>query len=464
VIGFFAAMRRFKQDLEAQGHRVVYLKINDPQNTQRLTGNLETLLAEYDIRRFEYLLPDEYRLDQQLTGFCGRLHIPHQAFDSEHFYTARDELADFFAGKKQFLMESFYRAMRKKHNILMENGNPSGGKWNYDTSNRNSWKGEPPVPTPKRFRNRVDEVVADIENAGIRTIGRFKQNRIDLPVCREQALEQLDHFCSELLPHFGEYEDAMHSKEPFLFHSRLSFALNLKLISPEETIKTALACYAQNRDRISLPQIEGFVRQILGWREYMRGMYWLRMPDFKQDNHLNNSNPLPGFFWTGKTRMNCLKEAIGNSLDHAYAHHIQRLMVTGNYALLTGTCPDEVDAWYLGIYIDAVEWVQLPNTRGMSQFADGGKIATKPYISSGAYIRKMSNYCDSCSYDHKQQTTESACPFNSLYWNFLDEKRPLLAKNHRMRMMYAVLDKMNSDQLKAIKARAQHIIQNPGQY
>jgi deoxyribodipyrimidine photolyase-related protein len=464
VIGFFAAMRRFAEDLESCGHTVVYFKINDPHNRQSLTENLERLIAERSIGRFEYLFPDEYRLDRQLREFCDGLDIPYQALDTEHFYTARDELAEFFKGKKQFLMESFYRSMRKKHDLLMDGGNPAGGKWNYDASNRKRWKGSPDIPAPKSFRNRVESVVADIEKAGIRTIGRFERKTFDFPICRDQALEQLDAFCDELLPHFGDFEDAMHSDEPFLFHSRLSFALNLKLITPQETVEAALSSYKKSRGRISLSQVEGFMRQILGWREYMRGMYWMRMPGFKNENHLNNTNPLPGFFWTGETRMNCLKHAVGQSLDHAYAHHIQRLMVTGNYALLTQTDPDEVDVWYLGIYIDAVEWVQLPNTRGMSQFADGGTIATKPYVSSGSYIHKMSNYCRGCPYDPKEKITDDACPFNSLYWNFLDEKRPLLAENHRMRMMYSVLDKIDGEQLRQMKKRARRIIANPDQY
>jgi len=464
VIGFFAAMRRFSEDLEAMGHRVLYLKINDPDNAQDLIKNLERLLSDENIERFEYLLPDEERLDRQLREFCDGLEIPHDAVDTEHFFTGRSELAEFFDGKKQFLMETFYRAMRKKHDILMEDGKPAGGKWNYDAANRKPWKGSPEIPAHKPFRNRVGDITADIEKADIQTIGRFDRKTLDFPICREQALEQLEHFCSELLPHFGDYEDAMHTEEPFLFHSRLSFALNLKLITPKETIEAALASFEKNSGQISLSQIEGFVRQILGWREYMRGMYWMRMPAFKKENHLKNSHPLPGFFWTGDTRMNCLKHAVDQSLDLAYAHHIQRLMITGNYALLTQTDPDEVDAWYLGIYIDAVEWVQLPNTRGMSQFADGGKIATKPYVSSGSYINKMSNYCKNCPYNPKEKVTEDACPFNSLYWNFLDEKRPLLKGNHRMGMMYSVLDKMDSDQLKQMKKRARHIIENPDQY
>lgn len=264
--------------------------------------------------------------------------------------------------------------------------------------------------------------------------------------------------------HFGDFQDAMHTNQTYLFHSRLSFALNTKLMSPKDVVKTVLNYYLANQKSIHISQIEGFVRQIIGWREYMRGMYWALMPDYKNLNTLGNTNKLADFFWTGNTKMNCLKNAITNSLNSGYAHHIQRLMVTGNYALLTQTNPDEVDAWYLGIYVDAIEWVQLTNTRGMSQFADGGKVATKPYVSSGVYIYKMSNYCDECHYDKNKKTEDNACPFNSLYWNFLDEKRMLLKDNFRMKMMYSVLDRMNTEELKALKNKAKHIIEYQDAY
>jgi deoxyribodipyrimidine photolyase-related protein len=264
-----------------------------------------------------------------------------------------------------------------------------------------------------------------------------------------------------LLQDFGTYQDAMHQDETNLFHARISFSLNVKLIDPAEVIEHAIAAYRKNSDRISLSQIEGFVRQILGWREYIRGLYWKEMPQYKKKNELNNFGRLPAFYWTGKTKMNCLKNSIENSLEHAYAHHIQRLMITGNFALLLQTNPDEVDDWYLGIYADAVEWVQLPNTRGMSQYADGGILATKPYVSSGSYVNKMSNYCKGCSYDKKQRTGENACPFNSLYWNFLDDKREELRGNNRMGMMYNLLGKINPEELARIKERAYQIMENP---
>lgn len=464
VIGFFSAMRQFSKDLEKKQHRVEYFKINDAENKQDLIKNLNQLLGQLEIEKFEYQLPDEYRLDLQLNNFCKTISINHAIYDSEHFYTKRQDLASFFEGKKQYLMEYFYRYMRKKYDILMVGNQPEGGKWNYDKSNRNTWKGEVNIPKYKHFNNDVSQVLSDIEIASIKTIGVFNDATFLYPITRQQALEQLKVFCEKLLVHFGDYQDAMHTDEEYLFHSRLSFALNLKLISPKDVVKTTLNFFRINPNTIHISQIEGFIRQIIGWREYMRGMYWAFSPNYKKLNVLENTNKLPAFFWTGNTKMNCLKHAITNSLENGYAHHIQRLMVIGNYALLTQTHPSEVDAWYLGIYVDAIEWVQLTNTRGMSQFADGGIIATKPYVASGVYISKMSNYCDDCHYNKNKKTEDDACPFNSLYWNFLDEKRQHLASNFRMGMMYSVLDKMNLTDLQRIKIRAQHIIQHQDEY
>ena len=464
VVGFFAAMRNFAEELKAQNHKVVYFKINDQKNTQNLVNNMSILIDELAVEKFEYQEPDEYRLDHQLKIFCEGLNIEFEIFSTEHFYTKREDLSFFFKGKKQYLMENFYRNMRKKHQILMVDQQPEGGKWNYDASNRKKWKGDVLIPQEINFDNDVTEVLADIKKSGITTIGKINPNYFEYPISKKQSLLQLHYFCEHLLIHFGDYQDAMHTDKIYLFHSRISFAMNTKLISPKEIIETVLKAYRNEQDRIDISQVEGFIRQILGWREYMRGMYWMLMPDYKKENYLKNKNKLPAFFWTGKTNMNCLKNSIKNSLDNGYAHHIQRLMITGNFALLTGVHPDEIDAWYLGIYIDAVEWVQLPNTRGMSQFADGGKIATKPYVSSGSYIHKMSNYCMSCHYNKNKKFEDDACPFNSLYWNFLDEKREELSSNFRMKMMYSLLNKMSLEDRIKINEKANHIIKNIDEY
>lgn len=464
VVGFFSAMRSFSSELSAKNHKVIYYKINDQRNKQDLVKNLLQIIQEEEIVQFEYLSPDEYRLDKQLTEFCKTISIKNTVFDTEHFYTDRSELKNFYEGKKLYVMENFYRYMRKKHHVLMEGSKPEGGEWNYDKSNRKKWKKETLIPPYKIFLKDVSELVNEIKIAEIQTIGNINTKNFEYPTTRNEVLDQLDYFCSHLLIYFGDYQDAMHTDEVNLYHSRISFAMNIKLISPKEVIEKVLETYRHFKNEIHISQVEGFIRQIIGWREYMRGMYWALMPSYKELNVLNNQNKLPNFFWTGKTKMNCLKNTINNSLDNAYAHHIQRLMITGNFALLMQIHPDEVDAWYLGIYNDAIEWVQLTNTRGMSQFADGGKIATKPYVSSANYIDKMSNYCGSCYYNKKEKTTPKACPFNSLYWNFLDDKREQLSKNRRMGMMYSLLNKIPGPDLANIKEKAQHIIENADEY
>ena len=411
VVGFFAAMRDFSKQLEAQGHKVVYLTLDDTTNLQNLEENIKNIINSQGIESFEYQSPDEYRLDTQLKSICSTLSIPSSEVDTEHFYTKRDELSVFYEGKKQFVMERFYRYMRKKHHILMEGEQPEGGEWNYDKSNRNKWKGSPEIPPFLDFKNPVKDILETIHTASIKTIGRFNDTTFSYPINRKQSLEQLDYFNQNLLVHFGDYQDALHNEEVYLFHSRLSFAMNLKLISPKEIVDSVLVHYRANHEEISISQVEGFIRQVIGWREYMRGMYWAQMPEYKTLNTLDNHHAIPEFFWTGDTKMNCLSKTINNSLDNAYAHHIQRLMITGNYLLLTQTHPDEVDDWYLGIYIDALEWVQLPNTRGMSQFADGGLIATKPYVSSGSYINKMSNYCSGCQIQRQRTLGRKCLPF-----------------------------------------------------
>jgi len=464
IVGFFASMRNFTKELKAANHTVIYFNINDKKNTQSLVENLDSLIIENNIQKFEYLSPDEYRLDHQLKEFCKDLNIESNVFSTEHFYTEREDLETFFKGKKQFLMENFYRNMRKKHQILVVDNQPEGGKWNYDASNRKKWKGDALIPQEISFDNNVEDILSDIKKAEIHTIGNINPKYFEYPISRKQAIVQLDYFCEHLLVHFGDYQDAMHTDKIYLFHSRISFAMNTKIISPKEVIDTVLETYRKQKENIDISQVEGFIRQILGWREYMRGMYWMLMPDYKKENFLNNKNKLPSFFWTGKTKMNCLRNSINNSLENGYAHHIQRLMITGNFALLTQINPDQVDAWYLGIYVDAIEWVQLPNTRGMSQFADGGKIATKPYVSSGSYISKMSNYCDACVYKKTKKFEDDACPFNTLYWNFLDEKQEKLSSNFRMKMMYSLLNKMSPENRAKIKKKANHIIENLDEY
>jgi len=462
VIAFFGAMRQFANDLKQNGHQTFYFTLDDPKNKQVLTANLNHLIQTHGIKAFEYQEPDEYRLDQQLKDYCKTLSIPTKCVSSEHFMTAREDLAHFFKGKKQLLMEFFYRNMRKKFDLLMEGDKPEGGQWNYDKNNRKKWKGTPAIPPvynpPKKT---LEELWQMLLTAGVKTIGSFDAAHFVYPLNREEALQQLNYFCKNLLQHFGDYQDASHTEELNLFHSRLSFALNVKMISPLEVVNQTIAHYKQHKDNIALSQVEGFVRQIIGWREYMRGIYWREMPNYSHQNYLNNHHPLPNFYWTAKTKMNCLQHSISNSLEHSYAHHIQRLMILGNFALLAQVNPKEVDEWFLGIYADAIEWVQLPNTRGMSQWADGGIVATKPYVSSAAYIHKMSNYCEGCHYDKSKRLGANACPFNSLYWNFLDDKKEAFKNNNRMAMMLRLLEKMPTEERTALKERAAAILANP---
>lgn len=454
VVGFFQAMRAFAEYLDDRDFNVLYLKLDAERNTQKLPDNLKWILEETAATSFEYQLPDEYRLDEQLKEFCSDLAIESAVVDTEHFLTTREEVGQFFDGKKDWVMEYFYRDMRKRHDWLMDGKKPAGGQWNYDKENRKKLPKDHKPVRHRLFRKDVQDLVKMIEQAGVKTMGSIDAEHFVWPADRQDALHVLNHFIEQLLPNFGRYEDAMSTDDQAVYHSRLSFALNVKMIHPKEVIEKAIEHWRSNQNTITLAQIEGFVRQIAGWREFMRGIYWAKMPGFALGNHLRHQAELPEWYWTGDTKMNCLKHVIGQSLEQAWAHHIQRLMVAGNFALLAGVHPDAVDAWYLGVYIDAIEWVEITNTRGMSQYADGGLVGTKPYVSSANYIKKMSNYCDSCYYSHTQKTGDKACPFNSLYWHFYNRHRERLSNNPRIGMMYRVLDKMKSTERDAVLEQA----------
>jgi deoxyribodipyrimidine photolyase-related protein len=460
VVAFFSAMRAFSNEMQSKGHTFIYLKIQDKKNEQNLSKNISNLVSEHDFEHFQYLLPDEYRLDQQLKELCEKLAISSEAEDTEHFFTKRDDIAEFFEGKKQFLMENFYRKMRRDHDILMDGKDPTGGKWNFDHENRNKYKGEVPIPAEYSYETDVSEVLKEIESAGINTIGTLDAENFNWPIDRKQALQFARYFCRELLQYFGTYQDAMHTEEKFLFHARISFALNSKMISPKELVEKVIEAWEEDSNKIEIAQVEGFIRQVIGWREYMRGIYWAKMPEFAEKNFFGHTRKLPDFYWTGTTKMKCMEKSISQSLTEAYAHHIQRLMVTGNFALLNMTDPDEVDKWYLGIYIDAIEWVEITNTRGMSQFADGGIIGSKPYLASANYMHKMSNYCSNCQYDHKKKVGDNACPFNSLYWNFYNTHRDKLEKNQRIAMMYRTWDKKSSKDKEELLNQADYYLEH----
>lgn len=452
VVAFFAAMRAFAQRLQALGHTVIYIRLDETNNQQTIEGNIKRLIEKKRFTRFEYLQPDEYRLDVQLRDFAQALPVGVEVHDTEHFLTQRQDLQDFFRGKQRYLMESFYRWMRKKYHILMEDGRPAGDRWNYDLRNRRRYDGRVPIPEPVCFANDVTDIYQMIVCQKVNTFGRIRPDQLIWPTTRPQALMLLKAFVRDGLQQFGTYQDAMTTQSAFLFHSRLSFALNTKMLHPLEVIESAVRIWKEQKPKIKIQQIEGFVRQILGWREYMRGVYWALMPEIAGTNFFDHAAALPNYYWTAETRMRCMQQSLNQSLEHAYAHHIQRLMITGNFALLAGVHPDEVDQWYLGVYIDAIQWVELPNTRAMSQWADGGRVATKPYVSSANYIHKMSDYCGQCAYDHKKSFGEDACPFNCLYWDFFDRHRDKLQKNPRIGMMYRNWDrKEKSEKIRILK-------------
>ena len=449
VLGIFAAMRDFAAQLKSAGHRVRYVAIDDPSNRQSITANLDALIAHYGASSVQYQAPDEWRLDERLRTWGASCTANVHMVDSEHFFTARDEAAGQFAGKKQWLMESFYRQQRKKHGVLMTpEGKPEGGQWNFDADNRKPWPGTPAAPADTRPCHDHSTLWQTIETAGVQTMGKPQAHSFRWPLNRAEALTQLEHFIQHALPHFGDYQDAMSRTNWHLFHSLLSFALNTKMLHPREVVQRTEETWREGR--APLHAAEGFIRQILGWREYVRGMYWAHMPGYTEANHLGHTRPLPHWFWTGQTQMACVASAIGQSLEHAYAHHIQRLMVIGNFALLAGLDPIELHRWYLGIYIDAFEWVEAPNTLGMSQWADGGQLATKPYVSSAAYLQRMGDHCKGCAYDPKQRMGDKACPFNALYWNFFDRHRTHFQNNPRLGVVYHQLGKMSPETMLTI--------------
>jgi deoxyribodipyrimidine photolyase-related protein len=465
VLGFFAAMRGFAAGLTAQGHTVQYLTLDDPANRHSFAENCRHLITAYGITHFAYLEPDEWRVDQHLLTFSAELQaqgLTTSVSSTEHFYTQRYDIRTQFAGKKTYLMESFYRKMRVKHRVLMDPDGvtPLHGRWNFDAENRKKLPASQKIPAPQLYRHDVTDLLALITKAGVKTIGTVDPQAFHWPITREEGLAVLQDFLQHRFSHFGDYQDAITTRDWLLFHSRVSFSLNVKLISPAEVVNEAIAYAQAQPDEVAYAALEGFVRQILGWREYMRGIYWAEMPGYASLNALGHTAALPQWYWTGQTQIACLRHAISQSLEHGYAHHIQRLMVTGNFALLLGVHPDAVDDWYLGIYIDALQWVEITNTRGMSQFADGGIVGTKPYASTANYIHKMGDACTQCAYDRTLRHGPKACPFNALYWDFYDRHAATLRRNPRIGMAYMAWDKMEPAERAATLTHAAWIKEN----
>ncbi|AHK79905.1 deoxyribodipyrimidine photolyase [Ectothiorhodospira haloalkaliphila] len=458
VLAIFAAMRRFAEALRAAGHRVHYLRIGDSENRQGFAANLQWLAAHYQATRFERMEADEWRVERLLDEASARLGLPSTVVDAAHFLCERGELAQAFSSERVPRLEYFYRDMRRRHGLLLDDHQkPVGGRWNFDADNRARWPGEPPTPDWPWAPTDVSALWQEIVAAGVRTLGEPGADALAWPLTRSQARAGLQAFIKQALPHFGRFQDAMSTREPLLFHSGLSFALNTKMLHPREVIDAALEAFEAGA--VDIAACEGFVRQILGWREYVRGVYWSRMPDYAQTNALQARRPLPRWYWTGETHMACLRHAIGQSLRLAYAHHIQRLMITGNFALLAGCDPDAVDAWYLGIYIDAFEWVEMPNTRGMSQYADGGLVASKPYAASASYIKRQSDYCKGCRYAATRRHGDDACPFNALYWDFMLRHEADFASNPRMAMPYRAWKRMDEPERTATLEHAHRLLE-----
>jgi deoxyribodipyrimidine photolyase-related protein len=452
---FLSAMRHFAERLRDKGWPVVYRLLDDEQNVGSLAEELALAIRQYRPSQLVMTAPGDWRVWQQLRATAAQHGVPFDIRDDDHFYCTVREFKAHAEGKKQIRLEYFYRELRRKHHILMDGKQPIGGQWNFDADNRGSFgkAGPGALPAPTRFEpDATTLAVMALVNQ------RFAQHpgsleRFGWPVTRDQALQVLADFVQYRLPHFGQYQDAMWEGEVWLYHSHVSSSLNLKLLRPREVIAAAETAYHQGL--APLPAVEGFVRQVLGWREYVRGIYWTEMPGYLEQNAMQAQADLPGFFWTADTDMACLRDAIGQTLKQGYAHHIQRLMVTGLYALLFGVHPKQVHEWYLSVYVDAVEWVELPNTLGMSQFADGGLMASKPYVASGKYIDRMSNHCKGCRYNPAVATGATACPFTTLYWDYLSQHADTLAKNPRMLMQLKNLNRLSASQRADIAQQAQ---------
>ncbi|MDJ0651979.1 MAG: cryptochrome/photolyase family protein [Simkaniaceae bacterium] len=448
-----SARRHFARELKAKGAKVHYVQLDISADAQILRDALEVAIKEHSIKKLILTEPSEWHLYQEVLKWEKAFSIPVEIREADHFLCSRTEFKAWSHGRKSLIMEYFYREMRKKYDLLMDGKEPIGGQWNYDQENREPLKEgmKPPKPYAADSDTITKEVLDLVSHTFSSHFGDL--HPFHFAVDRKGALRVLDQFITERLELFGTYQDAMVQGEAWLYHSHLSFYLNCSVLFPMECIEKAIEAFS--KQKVPLNSVEGFIRQILGWREYVRGIYWLKMPQYKKENFLVAKQTLPQFYWTGKTKMNCLKQCITETKAHAYAHHIQRLMVLGNFALLAGINPREVNEWYWIVYADAYEWVELPNVSGMILYADGGLLASKPYAASGAYINRMSDYCKGCYYKVKEKSGPHACPFNYLYWNFLMRNRKKLEKNRRLTRSYRTLEKMSQEKQRNIKEEAQ---------
>lgn len=454
----FSAMRHFAESLRVSGWNVEYRTLEETGKNGSFTSEIERAVKNHQPDSIMITEPGEWRVLQEIQSWNKTISCPVTVLKDDRFICSQKEFTIWANGRKQLRMEYFYRDMRRKTGLLMEGDEPAGGQWNYDHDNRQSAK--PDLAMPQPLHIKPDAITQDV----LKLVSKkFNHHFGDLEpfwfaTTRADALSALDHFIVQALPYFGTYQDAMLAGEKFLYHSVLSVYLNAGLLTPLEICRRVEAAW--KKGAVPLNAAEGYIRQIIGWREYIRGIYWMHMPEYVNRNFFNAAAPLPDFYWTADTKMACLKAAISQTKEEAYAHHIQRLMLTGNFALLAGVSPKTIHEWYLMVYADAYEWVELPNTLGMSQFADGGLLASKPYISSGAYINRMSNYCKGCAYDVKDVIGEKACPFNALYWNFIHSHFDVLKINQRMVYMTSSWNRFDAKKKKAIIEKAEKILNN----
>lgn len=458
LVFIFSAMRHFAQELRDAGHRVIYHKLDDATAFSRFSDAVIGATQGASFNEIVVTEPSEFRVLEEIKLWPELLNVPVDIRPDTRFLADHSDFETWSAGRKSLRMEYFYREMRKRYMILMDGDQPVGDQWNFDSENR-----KPPNSTiviPDRFHSTPDaitqEVCAMVERLFPDHMGTAAP--FHFAVTAEAARAALQQFIDERLTFFGDYQDAMLQDEAWMFHAHIGLYLNTGLLLPLECIAAAEQAY--HRGQAPLNAVEGFIRQILGWREFVRGLYWQNMPGYDRLNFFDAQRDLPDFYWTADTRMNCLRQSVQDTIDHAYAHHIQRLMVLGNFALLAGILPAQVNDWFLSVYADAFEWVELPNVSGMALFADGGKLASKPYASGGSYINKMSNYCKGCSYSVTVKNGPKACPFNYLYWDFLDRNRSKLRTNPRVGMMYRVYDRMDANKQQAIRSDAEQFFKD----
>lgn len=453
VAFFLSAMRHFAAELRERGLRVDYQRHDAPDAPPTLPARLADAIARYEPARVRVLTPGRVSLHAALADACGD--TPFDVVPDPHFYASLEEFRDWARGRKTLLLETFYRQMRKKHGVLMKDGKPLGGQWNFDKDNRKSFGKSGPADLPPRFVAEPDPITRDV---------LAEVEKLDLPGSLEDfawpvtpagARAALKRFVDERLPHFGDVQDAMWSGQAWLYHAHIAPALNVRLLDPRDVVAQAEAAYARGHAPINA--VEGFIRQVLGWREFIRGVYYLHMPEYADRNALGASNALPPLFWTGDTDMACLADVVSQLLRTGYAHHIQRLMVAGLFAQLYGARPQEVHDWFMAYYVDSVEWVTLPNVLGMSQWGDGGIVGSKPYVATGKYVQRQSNYCTDCPFDPKASVGDRACPFTTLYWDFLLTHEARFERHPRMALQIKNVARKTDAERSAIRARARHV-------